>query len=289
MRDSINPTHLSTQGCLTYFRASEYLVSVGTGAESLKVLLISFGADGSLYVQFPYFMTSEGALRHLEFNGERPFPRSVHLAENGAATKHLVKYTHHVDGEAHFSQSGKVFTKVRRKSFRLDGPIGHVFQLAAFHPEQGFQRLNQSMLKVRRPSLEFTFPTMPKGVTIVGDWQRIASLEAWARGQSLVAGPVLSVGDRKSRKTTDWMLLGARLRHGQPSHVLVLKAMASGVPEGVDDPTVVFIGGWDMHEVASPTERVEHSGALLCSYPAAAERLIEEGAVSIDLPGHKSA
>ncbi len=40
---------------------------------------------------------------------------------------HHVKYTHHADGEAHFSQQGKILTKVRRRSNPLNVHEGHLF------------------------------------------------------------------------------------------------------------------------------------------------------------------
>ena len=52
----------------------------------------------------------------------------VDLANGGSVTSHKVKYTHHVDGNCHFSQSGKIYTSVRNRSQGLlDGVTRHVF------------------------------------------------------------------------------------------------------------------------------------------------------------------
>jgi hypothetical protein len=44
-------------------------------------------------------------------------------------TMHHVKYTHHMDGESHFSQQGKILTKIRRRSNSLQVYGGHLFTI----------------------------------------------------------------------------------------------------------------------------------------------------------------
>jgi hypothetical protein len=49
------------------------------------------------------------------------------LTPGGKIASHAVKYAHHPDGEAHFSQDGKVLTAIRRKAVPLDAAAGHLF------------------------------------------------------------------------------------------------------------------------------------------------------------------
>jgi hypothetical protein len=44
-------------------------------------------------------------------------------------TSHLVKYSHHPDGRAHFSQTGKIFTEIKKQSIALETQHGHMFSL----------------------------------------------------------------------------------------------------------------------------------------------------------------
>ena len=42
-----------------------------------------------------------------------------------------MKYAHHVGGEVHFSQDGKILTRIRRQSVPLRSNKGHIFTLLA--------------------------------------------------------------------------------------------------------------------------------------------------------------
>jgi hypothetical protein len=54
---------------------------------------------------------------------------TVNLADSGYVTSHRVKYTHHIDGNCHFSQDGKVVTTVRNVARPLTATAGHVFTM----------------------------------------------------------------------------------------------------------------------------------------------------------------
>jgi hypothetical protein len=53
----------------------------------------------------------------------------VNIECGGKVTSHLVKYSHHPDGRAHFSQDGKILTAIKRQSIALDRQNGHMFTL----------------------------------------------------------------------------------------------------------------------------------------------------------------
>jgi hypothetical protein len=53
----------------------------------------------------------------------------VSLEDGGKVTSHLVKYSHHADGRAHFSQTGKIITAIRRQLVALERQHGHIFSL----------------------------------------------------------------------------------------------------------------------------------------------------------------
>ena len=60
---------------------------------------------------------------------ERKIPRDEYGDPTYRITSHLVKYSHHVDGRAHFSQGGKILTAIKRQSMALDKQYGHIFSL----------------------------------------------------------------------------------------------------------------------------------------------------------------
>lgn len=77
-----------------------------------KAFQVGFDKDGSLFIHFPYFQHRTGILSSSEIppTGERK--ADVNIEHGGKVTSHRVKYSHHPDGRAHFSQDGKIFTAI---------------------------------------------------------------------------------------------------------------------------------------------------------------------------------
>lgn len=70
-----------------------------------RVAKVKFACDGSIYVMFPGFPKQSGLVGQLRIPpGPNP-PLTLSLADSGRVTSHLVKYSHHPDGRAHFSQN----------------------------------------------------------------------------------------------------------------------------------------------------------------------------------------
>jgi hypothetical protein len=281
---TLNPKHLVQSGGLIYFKTDTVMVSLQTPSEARKLLHLRFGRDGSIYAQFPYFERTHGVLKELIFPDGRAFPRDVDYGQEASVTSHLVKYAHHVDGEAHFSQDGKVVTKVRRRAFRLDGPIGHLFQMTAVDLN-GFERLEPKDEKARRASISFHYDRLPSAVSIVADWKRRREFEAVVeRSGGGPAGPVLRLVDKPDAEEggIDHVLLSPPLHGRVSNHLLVLRCLPAGPVPGVHSPTIIFMGGWDHHEVKDRSQKVFHSGALFCMYPVDSEELIRSGLESVD-------
>ena len=82
--------------------------------------------DGSLFVNFPYYKHKQGIAGHFKFPANL-YSHNLNLIKEGKVTSHLVKYSHHPDGEAHFSQDGRVLTTIKKKSLRLCEVDDHIF------------------------------------------------------------------------------------------------------------------------------------------------------------------
>ena len=72
-----------------------------------RIAKIKFDIDGSIYVFFPGFIHTEGIVCRAVLRGGTVAQTSLDLKDGGKVTSHLVKYAHHSDGEAHFSQVEK--------------------------------------------------------------------------------------------------------------------------------------------------------------------------------------
>jgi hypothetical protein len=125
------------------FRSESVIVRTKKGSDVRKMFSISFSkADGSLFVSFPYFESSKGLVSIATIPaGQTGGP--VDLRLQGKCSSHNVKYAHHLDGEAHFSQTGKIVTQVRRQSVPLRSNKGHIFTLLVQGLEH-FKSANQS-------------------------------------------------------------------------------------------------------------------------------------------------
>ena len=139
-------------------RAERIVCTVRTGQLRVKAFQVVFHEDGSFFISFPYFRHRTGLLSisTIPANGSRE--SQVNLEEGGKVTSHLVKYSHHVDGRAHFSQDGKIFTAIKRQSIALDKQHGHIFSLLI----QGLTALNPAgdeLQSTKRAAIEFAMET----------------------------------------------------------------------------------------------------------------------------------
>ena len=111
---------------LKAYGADRVVIGVRNASMRKKVFQINFKSkDGSLFVSVPYANLGVGRVGVVEWPPGNP--DSLRFGDSAPVTTHSVKYSHHPDGEAHFSLDGKVFTRVRRKAVPLTSAEGHLF------------------------------------------------------------------------------------------------------------------------------------------------------------------
>ena len=273
------------EGRLRFIAAPRAVVIVSTSLAHYKLCQIVFSrSDGSVFVTFPYFKRREGIVSRVEIPAGAKPPQTMNLAEHGRTTSHLVKFSHHVSGEALFSQDGKVRTEIRRASFPLAGQIGHLFDLHAFWLS-GFEVLEPAKAKGGRPYLRFVYDgPPPAGVVVSADWRRKRDIEASIELAGGVTGPQASVKNRRTGAEGQVLFLGQPVGWPLRDHVLMIECYRTELPHGLgDDPMFVFMGGWDSHEVADAGMTIEQTGCLACLYPAASPEELSRKIDSIDL------
>src|SRR5213593_1534618 len=103
---------------LKAYGADRVVIGVRNSSIHKKIFQINFKSkDGSLFVSVPYANLGVGRVGVVECPpGD---PNALLFGDNALVTTHAVKYSHHPDGQAHFSQDGKVFTRIRRKAVPL--------------------------------------------------------------------------------------------------------------------------------------------------------------------------
>ena len=267
---------------LRRFQAERFIFTVQAGSNRYKICQILFGkSDGTVYVTFPYFDIKEGIASVGAFT---PFLASsdIKLETNRKVTSNPVKYTHHPDGEAHFSQEGKVKTLIRKKSVPLQEVEDHFFTLHA----QGLSHFDVDSAetdyepKLKRTVLNFDFKDKnPSALKIVGRWYALKALIQRAQGK--IMGPKVQ-GQTPNGKLVPSFLIGP------PQGWFMEKFFLSVSCEEIDildkdlDALMLFIGGFDKPSRANDLSKP--SSFLCISYPVSnyEELLKRIGSIDFD-------
>jgi len=116
-------------------RGKRHTISVGWGIQVAKVCQIHFTNKGTLFVTFPYHEDASGvAARVKVVPGKTQYPL---IDEVARTTSHKIKYSHPLDGAAHFSGDGKIFTEIWAEAApALRGEVGHIFTLHLRGPDR---------------------------------------------------------------------------------------------------------------------------------------------------------
>jgi hypothetical protein len=199
-------------------------------------------------------------------------PLTIDLKEHGRVSTHQVKFTHHPTGEVLFSKTGRVRSEIRRQSFPLSGPIGHLFQLHAYWLS-GFELLSEERLKRKKLYLPFRIEAkIPAGIVLSAQWRRKAAIldNVEAASARSTVGPAPKALDRPTGKRTQLFLLGQPANSPLQDHLIVIECDEAPPPSGVEASTMILMGGWDPHEVQEPGLKpsAPATGFLTFMYPA---------------------
>ena len=125
----------------------------------------------------------------------------MNLEHGGKVTSHLVKYSHHVDGRAHFSQDGKIFTTIKRQSVALEKQDGHIFSLLI----QGLNALDPAqddLQSSNHAAIEFAMEP-PAAVKFVGRWFDVNAMRF--SNPTTTIGPVVPGLDPDGKRGTRFL------------------------------------------------------------------------------------
>jgi hypothetical protein len=211
-----------------------------------------FLSDGSLTVSFPYFHEPGCQLAIVTAPAAEHVPR-LKIDKNRWASSHRVKYTHHVDGRAHFSQDGRIRTVVKRQAVPLTGTVGHLFTLVV-HGLSAFKSLPAEQRHAPndgRANVGFSL----KGkkidtLKIVGRIYERSFLLSTLRHPRPPVGPVLNLVDDLGRVTQTAIMAAA----SAPERILAVGAQPWH-PQNEGGPSMIFIGGFDPPEIADDCNR----------------------------------
>jgi hypothetical protein len=260
-------------------RCKEFNIITVSSGRPHRIAKIIFGSDGSIYVTFPSFSRSDGLAAVLTLAGNAKYPASLDLAKYGKVTGHRVKYSHHPDGLAHFSQKKKVRSEIRRKACPLNLQIGHLFTIQL----QGLYAFNPP-----RPSDR----AHPIFITIEGEI-RILKIVCFRTQLSKIQTNL--VGQRQGRpifmRTRDGSLRSG-MAIAPPQESPFGDSMLFLIPEEVipssedQEPFLMFLGGFDYYKAALDLSQDTSFLGLL--YPCSDFNKLRSMIGTIDLPSFQA-
>jgi hypothetical protein len=247
-------------GNIDAFRCERAVCVIKDGALRAKAFQVVFGRDGSLFITFPYFAHRIGLLSSSSIPAIGTRQSQVNLENGGKVTSHLVKYSHHTDGTAHFSQTGKIVTAVRRKSIALDQQHGHIFSLLiqGLHALEVADPIRDSGMSRKHIVVDFQVEP-PEAIKFVGRWFDVNRLRF--NNPTPTIGPtILTIDpDGAQRHACLFAAPNANARH-------VLAITCEKIPRlGPDPEMFLFFGGFDPAEVMTDPKR--EAGFLAFLYP----------------------
>jgi hypothetical protein len=262
-------------------RASNYVVTATVSEQRRKFFRVIFSRDGSVFVAFPYFDDSHGIMSVARVPGDAKSHFTIELTDSGKVTSRRVKYSHHTDGAASFSQDGQVKTMVRRKAKPLTTARGHLFTLIA----RGLDRFecadpihDTGTPTPRRVPLTFNFEDRePRALRFVGRWFPPGSTGAlqWAISkpasftglpqEEISLGPTGLLIAEAGRLLPVFLLAPPR---GNPmqDYLLILSCDDDPPLGEVNAPMLAFMGGFDDPSVV--LDRNQSTEFLVLMYPA---------------------
>lgn len=259
---------------IAYLAAERYVVSAQVGNDAFKIFQIIFNKkDGSLHLSFPYFAYKEGILSELLIPGSTTFPTDLSFLPSGKVTTHRVKYSHHVSGEALFSQDGKIYSKIRKQSVPLKSQTGHIFTVQIWGIPS-FEKASQTKDQLssnNRTILTFNFNDMPNAIKFVGMWYSTRLLRKNFTGtiNNEPKGTLLSPDGR----TREGLLLVNPFLDGGDRFALVLYCEI--LPSKDTKEVLSFLGGFDPPDIVY--NHGKETKILSLMYPATdAENLAKQ-------------
>ena len=228
---------------ITHFQAELFVLIAQFNDMRYKLLQVIFHKDGSIFVAFPYFDQTEGVLSIGTLSEISP-KTTFSLETAGKVTTNRVKFSHHTDGNVHFSQTGKIRTAIKKRSLPLSEFEGHLFTFHAqglghFETDNKAANITPS---IKRTELAFKFDASPpRAIKIVGRWSEMKAFLHRSKGSSF--GPIVAT-ELPDGKRQPMFLIGPP--DSSPLHGFVLGLTCEEIPtmDEQRDAFMLFIGGF---------------------------------------------
>jgi hypothetical protein len=258
-------------------RARAFNIIAASRGRLHKLLKLQFGSDGSIYAMIPQFSHSDGIVARVNLTRGLSYPTDVQLPQFGKVTSHIVKYSHHPDGRAHFSQDGRVLTEIKRSAAPLDVQRGHLFTMQV-EPLSALPapRANDKSFQL---NVDFV-PDAPRAVKLVAFRHPRSSV----RINGDASGGPKVIMTEAAGELRPCFPVAPPLGFQFDSHVLLLTVQEIDRVSTDVGASLIFLGGFDETGVA-----LDHSKELeflAVAYPCSDYGELARRVGSIDLARH---
>ena len=237
---------------LNIFRANRFIFTVKSGNIQRKIFQLFFGSDGSLYVNLPYYKKTEGIVSVVTLPPHMPPNTQIDLASAGKVASTLVKYSHHPQGKASFSQTGKVSSLVSKQSVPLDSIQGHIFTIL-FEGLMFFEPINPKRdtgkPKSNRTVLHFNFVGNGLGaVKILGIVVPVGKLPYMIRGKGDSKEAIQTVQTPEGKLLSAFFVAPTKT-NPSASSIFVIAIESIDNFNSDRDSVLIFLGGFDESKI----------------------------------------
>ena len=232
-------------------------ISVRWRGREVKICQLIFRKD-AFCVAFPYHPESAGVLARIVVPVVSPGQTvNVDFGRVGFKTQHKIKYSHYVSGDCHFSQSGRIYTKVRNVSYGLAQSQRHLFTIHA----QGLQHFAEPASGDDASRFDLGDSPPPPSVRIVGRWYK-------HRLPPNVANPITFEMTNPDYRGPA-MACPPAIGSGLDGYVILLEAFVQPPISRDGDFNLLFQGGFgpEAHDLS------KESSSLVLSYPGDVSQL----------------
>lgn len=260
-------------------RFKSFDLVIGNADNQRSIAKVKFAKNGTIYVLFHGFVSSQGVLSKIVMQPGEGGPVDKDLSQYGVVTSHQVKFSYHADGRVHFSQDGKVLTVIQRESTALDTQIGHLCTIQA----QSIDSFSAPKNKDKQ-RLTFTIEGEIQAVKLVIQRLPMSALNV-PEDTPQDARPLGIDGFAGGPKAG--LFVAPPVGFKFDDHVLFISAETTNYLSSDQKPILMFLGGFDHQSIA-----LDHSSAtefLAFSYPCSDFEALKQKIECIDYLGSGSA
>lgn len=239
------------KGVINTLRSKKFGILIKKGVHFYKIFDIQFYKNRNnkfaIFVNFPYFKKNQGILSKLTFPASILKVDKMSLIPKGKLVTHLVKYSHWEDGNTHFSQDGRVLTRIKNLSNPLNETADHIFTVM-LQNLSGFQVKEESTKEssVNKIEIDFAFTKeLPKTLKFTGWWFEAKNLIQ----NKQTGGPIVQMKFRDGIKSG--FVLSPLMAYKYSNYVLFLTCEVMPLLTKAKGTHLSFIGGFDPKKISN--------------------------------------